>query len=376
MHFSYTIFSVNFSPEDPACFTNYTRMQEDHWNELLALVTPLIQKKNTVMREAISPRDRLSVTLRYLATGSTFRDLSYSTRIAPNTISKIIQSTMVAILKVLETRVLTTPSTPEEWALVGHKFETLWNFPHCIGSLDGKHINFRPPRKEGSKFRNYKGKDSIVLLALVDAEYRFLFVDVGRNGRMHDSAVFRTSPLGIKLYSTTLALPPPCEVPGFNYKLPYVIVGDDAFALKPNLLKPYPDRGLTQDKRIFNYRLSRARRTVENGFGILSNRWRVLLSTISLDVKKVETIVYVCVLLHNYLIMKKNSYQWYVPQNYRISNTNIQEDQLSEYLPGLEQQTGNRSCNDALEIRDKFCEYFNTAGTVPFQYTAIEMGNR
>lgn len=125
---------------------------------------------------------------------------------------------------------------------------------------------------------------------------------------MHDSAVFRTSPLGKKLYSTTLALPSPCEVPGFNYKLPYVIVGDDAFALKPNVLKPYPDRGLTQDKRIFNYRLSRARRTVENGFGILSNRWRVLLSTISLDVKKVETIVYVCVLLHNYLIMKKNSY--------------------------------------------------------------------
>ncbi|XP_015369313.1 PREDICTED: uncharacterized protein LOC107165542 [Diuraphis noxia] len=331
------------------------------------------------MRKAISPKDRLSVTLRYLATGNTFKDLSYSTRIAPNTISSIVRSTLAAIIQILEPRVITFPSTAEEWALVGHKFETLWNFPHCIGSLFGKHINFRPARKEGSKFRNYKGKDSIVLLALVDAEFRFLFVDIGMNGRMHDSAVFRESPLSNKIYSNVLPLPSPCEVPGFNYKLPYVIVGDDAFALKPNLLKPYPSRGLTLDKRIFNYRLSRARRTVENSFGILANRWRVLLSTKPLDVGMVETITYACVLLHNYLITKKNSHQWYVPNNYRISNNsnaNSHEEQLSEHQYGLEQQTGNRSSNNALEIRDKFCEYFNTAGVVPFQYAAIEMGNQ
>lgn len=152
-----------------------------------------------------------------------------------------------------------------------------------------------------------------------------------------------------------------------------MIVGDDAFALKPNLLKPYLSRGLTLDKRIFNYRLSRTRRTVENAFGILANRWRVLLSTIPLDVGIVETITYVCVLLHNCLITKKNSHQWYVPHNYRISNNsniNCHEGQLSEHQYGLEQQTGNRSSNNDLEIRDKFCEYFNTAGVVPFQYAA------
>lgn len=60
------------------------------------------------------------------------------------------------------------------------------------------------------------------------------------NGQMHDSGVFCNSLLGKKIYSNTLSLPSPYEVPGFNYKLPYVIVGDDdAFALEPNLLKPY-----------------------------------------------------------------------------------------------------------------------------------------
>lgn len=314
---------IYFSPEDPASFTNYTRMQEDVWSELLLLVTPLIQKKDTVMREAILPRDRLSVTLRYLATGNTFQDLSYTTRIAANTISKIVHETLEAIITVLEPKVMTFPSTVEEWDFIAHKFEIIWNFPHCIGSLDGKHINFRPPRSEGSKYRNYKGKDSIVLLALVDAEYKFLFVDIGRNGRMHDSAVFRTSPFGVRMDNKTLNLPPSCELPGFNYKLPYVFVGDNAFCLKENLLKPYPDRGLTVEKRIFNYRLSRARRVVENAFGILANRWQVFFTAIPLNVLTVEKITYACVLLHNYLLSKKHSNQWYVPHNYRnLNNSN------------------------------------------------------
>ncbi|CAI6352785.1 unnamed protein product [Macrosiphum euphorbiae] len=94
------------------------------------------------MRKAISSRDRLSVTLRYLATGNTFKDLSYSTRIAPNTISSIVRSTLAAIIQILGPRVINLPSTADEWELVGHKFEMLWNFPHCIGSLDGKHIIF------------------------------------------------------------------------------------------------------------------------------------------------------------------------------------------------------------------------------------------
>lgn len=178
------------------------------------------------MRKAITPRDRLSVTFRYLATGYTFQNLSYSVRIAPNTVSKIVRSTLAAKIKVLEAEVMTIPTTAEEWTLIGHKFETFWNFPHSVGLLDGKHINFRPPRKEGSKYRNYKGKNSIVLLTLVDAEYTFFFVDIGRNDRMYDSAVFRVIPLSKKLYSDALNFPLLCKIPGFNYKFSYIIVGD------------------------------------------------------------------------------------------------------------------------------------------------------
>lgn len=360
---------IYFRPEDPRSFTNYTRMSEETLNELLLLITPYIEKQNTVMREAIPPRERFSATLRYLATGNTFQDLAYTTRIAPNTLSQIVHSTCLAIINVLKDKVIKFPTTTEEWEVIAEQYERNWQFPHCVGALDGKHITFRPPRKDGSTYRNYKGTDSIVLLALVDAECKFLFVDIGRNGRMHDSAVFRESPFGSKLDSNSLNLPQPNLLPSFHRKMPYVIVGDDAFPLKQNLMKPYPERGLTVEKRVYNYRLSRARRTVENAFGILANRFRVLLNPIPLSVSKVEMITYACVLLHNFLLSKQA--QWYVPPQYRGANPDIHDSGLDS----VGRQGGNRTPESAAEVRDNFNEYFNTAGSVTWQYDAVARSN-
>ncbi|XP_018398079.1 PREDICTED: uncharacterized protein LOC108776068 [Cyphomyrmex costatus] len=338
--------------------------------EILLLVTPYIEKQDTLIRDAISPRMKLSATLRYLATGNSFQDLAYSTRIVPNTLSQIVPETLQAIIAVLEEKkVICFPSKPEDWEIVADRFQTLWQFPHCVGALDGKHISFRPPRCEGSKYRNYKGTDSIILLALVDADCKFIFVDIGKNGRTHDSTVFRESPLGIKLKENTLNLPQPNTLPGFNFKIPYVIVADHAFSLHINIMKPYPERGLTRNKRIFNYRLSRARRISENGFGELVNKFRVLLNPIPLNVEKVETITYACILLHNYL--KSKRLQLNVSSEYTRENIERPESGLRS----VSQQGGNHSSIAAIEIRERFTTYFNTIGTVPWQNAAIERGN-
>lgn len=329
--------------------------------ELLHAVAPLIEKKDTVMRQAIPVRDRLSVTLRYLATGNSFQDLSYSVRIAPNTLSQLIPETLRAIVEVFENRVFNCPSNPIEWQILAEKFNILWQFPHCIGSLDGKHINFRPPRKAGSIYRNYKGKDSIILLALVDAEYNFIFVDIGRNGRMHDASVFRESPLAAQLHSGALNFPLPSFLTGYDINMPYVIVADDAFPLKTNIMKPYPGRDLTNEKKIFNYRLSRARRTVENAFGIMANRFRILLNTIPLSVEKVELITYTCCILHNFLLKKKA--HSYIPSELR-NNT---YDKIQSNLNSVSYQHGNRCTDKAATIRDHFCTYFNTVGAISWQ---------
>ena len=145
----------------------------------------------------------------------------------------------------------------------------------CIGAIDGKHISIQQPSSTGSEFFNYKHFFSVILLALVDANYRFIYVDIGAAGRAGDSEVFGESTLKKALSSNNLNLPPPKSIQGISQKIDYNIVGDDAFPMATNLMKPYPYRNLEKGKCIFNYRLSRARRVVENAFGILSNRWRV-----------------------------------------------------------------------------------------------------
>jgi hypothetical protein len=117
----------------------------------------------------------------------------------------------------------------------------------------------------------------IVLFALVDADYSLLYVDVGCQGRISNGGVFKNTQLK-KEEVKSLKIPPPTilQVP-YAVELPYYILGDRAFALNEYTLKPFeenPDRGSIE--RVFNYRISRARRVGENAFGILSSDFRVL----------------------------------------------------------------------------------------------------
>lgn len=75
------------------------------------------------------------------------------------------------------------PSKEEEWRRIP---QDLTNFNNCIGAMDGKHILIKPPPNRGSYYFNYKHSFSIVLLAIVDADYRFIHTDIGCNGRISD----------------------------------------------------------------------------------------------------------------------------------------------------------------------------------------------
>ena len=264
------------------------------------------------------------------------------------------------------------PASEQEWTAVADQYEERWNFPNCIGSMDGKHIMIKQPRNSGSYFFNYKGNFSIVLLALVDANYRFIYVNVGCNGRISDGGVFRASSLSDALNKDMLRIPAPKSPSDYNTALPYVIVADDAFPLQGNLMKPYPNRGLSKEQRTFNYRLSRARRIVENAFGILANRFRVFLSPIQLSPENVEKVVLGSCALHNFLRSKAPSQ--YTPSG-SLDTEVLEEGRVvdgSWRLEQLELQSiaisgSNNYKHDNKTIRDEFCKYFNTVGRVPWQ---------
>jgi hypothetical protein len=147
---------------------------------------------------------------------------------------------------------------------------------------------------------------SVLLMADVNSNYDFIMADAGINGRISDGGVLGITAFGKSLVDKLLKIPKPGTIPNSEKKLPFVFVGDDAFALTENFLNPYGQTRLTAEQRIFNYRLSRSRRVVENSFGILVSRFGVLQRHIALSPQK----VLICCYLHNYLL--RNQAQTYI----------------------------------------------------------------
>ena len=128
--------------------------------------------------------------------------------------------------------------TEEEWMKIAQEFHEKWIFKTCIGAMDGKYILIKPPPNSGSYYFNYKHSFSIVLLAIVDANYRFVYTDIGCNGRISDGGVYRNCNLTRALEEKCLNIPEPTLLPGTQSLSPYVIVADDAFPLNEYIMKP------------------------------------------------------------------------------------------------------------------------------------------
>ena len=253
------------------------------------------------------------------------------------------------------------PSTPEEWRTVANRFGTRWNFEHCLGALDGKHIAIKKPKKSGSTYYNFKGFYSIVLMAAVDADYRFLWCSVGYPGSSSDAGIFQRSRLRRALERGTLGVPPDEPLPGDDRHIPYFFVGDDAFPLRQWLMKPFPLRFLTPGQRIFNYHLSRARRIVENAFGILANRWRCLLTNMAQEPRNTIKIVLGCVTLHNVVRRRHPHLQPHeVDREDADGNVRRGHWRRGQVLTDNRNLVGNQAQRAAKQTRNYLSDYYNS----------------
>ena len=220
-------------------------------------------------------------------------------------------------------------------------------------------------------------------MAVCDAQYCYTLIDIGDAGRHSDGGIFSNSAFGRAMEAGELALPEPDIIPGMTSALPYVFVGDAAFPLKQYMLRPYPGKFLPENKRIFNYRLSRARRIIENSFGIMASKFRIFRRPIIANPEKVTKITKAACCLHNYLKISEScspsSQRHYCPPGYADH-----EDRSGNLIPGnwrlqpsegihdIQRLGSNTFTRSAAEMRDAFMDYFiSTHGSVSWQINHV-----
>jgi len=308
---------------------------------------------------------------------------AWSFYVSKSVVSNIIRETCGIIWNELSSIYLKPPTTIE-WEEKGREFYERWNLPNCIGAMDGKHISVQAPKKSGSKYFNYKRTFSIVLMAICDANYSFTLVNVGAFGSQSDGAVFKESAFGKAMENNQLDIPADTVLPGIDISFPMFFAADEAFPLKRYIMRPFPGNNLTEEQQIFNYRLSRARRIIENSFGILVTRWRVLRTNIIADVSTIERIVCATLCLHNFIkgcelatklpVTREYSRKFHT---YNVDGNLIPGEwrNVGNILNDLGRMGTNNSARDVIDLRNTFAAYLNSPeGKVDWQHQHVRRG--
>ncbi|XP_072254366.1 uncharacterized protein [Pyxicephalus adspersus] len=339
----------------PKRFFNYFKMSIGTFDELLEYLRPALIRSDTQMRLAISPEERLCVTIKYLATGHSFTSLHFRFLIGKATIRLIVRETCKAICDTLFNIFMPEP-TKEKWLQIAEDFYATTSFPNCVGALDAKDIRMKMPPNSGKKHWD-SSKHSLVLLALVDSRYNFITIDVGPYGSTGCCSIFKKSTLGRKLKEAKMNLPEYKPLPGSSGEpMPYVFVADEAFGLSETILRPYPTRNITPIRKIFNYRLIRARRMIDGAFGILASKWRVFYAPIQLEANFVEDIIKAACVLHNVVLLRDGF---------------VFEHILSNPLHDVSWSTVRGPASGML-VRNTFADHFmSPQGEIPFQYEKV-----
>ncbi|XP_041379131.1 protein ALP1-like [Gigantopelta aegis] len=261
------------------------------------------------------------------------------------------------------------PPTEDQWFQIAHRFGDLWDYPFAVGAIGGKHIALENPSNSRSMYYCYKGFPSIVLMALGDADSCFILLDCGQYGRISDAGVYKTSHILKLLEQGKLNIPTAAfNVDSTERTIPFMIVGDEAFPLKPYLMKPYAARTLDQEKRIYNCQHSRARRTVECAFGILAKKFEIFQRPMRVQPDQAILLTNAAAVLHNFIRRRDGR---------MIDRTS---DVTYEVVGGegigmfpLEAHThGGRPTAEAMAVRDSVKTFFNDPqGSVHWQHKHV-----
>ena len=158
---------------DPMSFMLYMRLSPSFFKEILARLSPRLERKHRTGFEPLPPGFKFAICLRYLSSGESYNDLSVHWCVSKSSVHNIIVEVCSAIIDEFMDEQLHIPRSKEEWIDEADQFRRRWDLPNCVGAIDGKHVRIRCPARGASRYYNYKKFHSILLLAVVDSNLRF-----------------------------------------------------------------------------------------------------------------------------------------------------------------------------------------------------------
>ena len=263
------------------------------------------------------------------------------------------------------------PTSERGWKRIAKGFEVKCNFPNCLGAVDGKHVAIVPPPGAGSYFFNYKRYNSQVLIGIANSNYEFIYFNFGTNGHVSHGGVLEYTDFYDKLQNECLKIPESSDVKGRKLPCLYWRRGLQDF------LKPYNVKQLTRERKIFNYRLSRAQRIIENVFSILVARFGILVfkTHINIQLDNIKDVVMASCALYNFL--RRTSADTYTPSECfdteDLQNGTVTAGLRSNISNMATLKRGNNRNHQLTGkyVRSQFVEYFKNEGKVPWQDNCI-----
>ena len=345
----YSLVETKFS--DKEWYENF-RVSKETFHYILSEISATISHQDTKFRKAVPAAKRLAITLYYLGSTAEYRTVANLFGVSNAFVCLCIKEVSKAIFGKIKKRFLCIPKG-DDLMNVMNLYKERWGFPICAGAIDGTHIAIQAPAENHADYVNRKSYHSIVMQAVVDSQYLFRDVVIGWPGSVHDARVLSNSEfynLGLKsqLFDGNVKE----RILGVN--IGPVILGDPAYPLLEWLMKAFPENVNTPNwQRHFNYRLSRARMTVENTFGRWKGRFRRFSKRVDMVVQSVTYLVAASCILHNICELRRDDFfqEWLEVCN------NIDQPGI---IPLPNEAVDRQHESDASIVRDTLAQYFRT----------------
>ena len=281
------------------------RMPYAAFRFLVTEIEPWIRPESLVFVREPLPVDMIvGIVVFRLAHGLSARLLADRFGVGASTIRKYVDL-VVGVLSDEQKLFSKYISTPHGARLqhITDRFQYVCGLPNVAGSIDGTHIPMetKPSRRDTNVPADFycarKGFNSVVLQGVCDADLLFWNVCCTMPGGTTDSGALKVSSLYAQLVARSILQEPVVLVRGTRVR-PYLLA-DAGYPSREYMLRNFKPADGNVDKIRFDMQMNAGRVLVENAFGLLKGRWRILKRA-NCSVLRLPKVAAACCVLHNF----------------------------------------------------------------------------